>query len=68
MKTIDLLRTAGRAVKEALRKKGEMIMLSVGDQAPEFEVENDREETVRLSDQRGKTIVLWFYPKADTPG
>ncbi len=65
---MGLLRTAGRAVKEALRKKGEMIMLSVGDPAPDFEVENDREETVRLSDQRGKTIVLWFYPKADTPG
>ena len=68
MRTIDLLRMAGRAVKEALRKKGEMIMLSVGDQAPDFEVENDREQRVRLADQRGKTIVLWFYPKADTPG
>ncbi len=43
-------------------------MLSVGDQAPDFEVENDRQERVRLSNERGKTIVLWFYPKADTPG
>jgi peroxiredoxin Q/BCP len=31
-------------------------------------VETNRGETVKLSDQRGKTIVLWFYPKADTPG
>jgi len=68
MKSADMFRLAGRVVKEALRKKGEMVMLSVGDQAPDFEVEDHRGQTVRLSGQKGKTIVLWFYPKADTPG
>jgi peroxiredoxin len=68
MKTGDAFRTAGRALKEALRKKGETIMLSVGDEAPDFEVLDHRDKTARLSDQRGKSTVLWFYPKADTPG
>ena len=43
-------------------------MLSIGDTAPDFEVRDHRGNTVRLSGQKGKTIVLWFYPKADTPG
>ena len=68
MRTADKMRLAGRTLKEALRKKGEAIMLSVGDQAPDFEVEDHRGGRARLSDQRGKTIILWFYPKADTPG
>jgi peroxiredoxin len=68
MRTTDKIRTAGRALREALRKKGEAVMLSMGDQAPDFEVQDHRGDTVRLSNQRGKTIILWFYPKADTPG
>ena len=63
--TIELLR---RAFRDLLRRKGEAKMLNVGDTAPDFEVETHRGERLRLSDQRGKTIVLWFYPKADTPG
>ena len=53
---------------ELLRRKGESKMLNVGDAAPDFTVQTHRGETVKLSDQRGKTIVLWFYPKADTRG
>lgn len=68
MKAGALFRFAGRAVKEALRKKGETVMLSIGDTAPDFEVRDHRGNTVRLSGQKGRTIVLWFYPKADTPG
>jgi thioredoxin-dependent peroxiredoxin len=45
-----------------------MPMLSPGDPAPEFAVADHSGRTVRLSDYRGKTVVLWFYPKADTPG
>ena len=56
------------ALRELLRRKGEMKMLNVGDAAPDFTVRNHRGETVSLADQRGKSIVLWFYPKADTPG
>lgn len=43
-------------------------MLATGSKAPEFEVEDHEGNTVRLSDYRGKNVVLWFYPKADTPG
>jgi peroxiredoxin Q/BCP len=43
-------------------------MLQAGDQAPDFEVRDHQGRTVRLSDYRGKDVVLWFYPKADTPG
>ena len=43
-------------------------MLKVGDVAPEFEVSDHTGGQVRLSDLRGKRVVLWFFPKADTPG
>jgi thioredoxin-dependent peroxiredoxin len=43
-------------------------MLEPGSQAPDFEVRDHTGRTVRLSDYRGKNVVLWFYPKADTPG
>ena len=36
--------------------------------APEFELTSDAGEIVRLSDLRGKPVVLYFYPKDDTPG
>jgi peroxiredoxin Q/BCP len=39
-----------------------------GKPAPEFELESDSGETVRLSDLRGKPVVLYFYPKDDTTG
>jgi len=43
-------------------------VLSEGEQAPDFELANQDGEPVRLSDLRGRTVVLYFYPKADTPG
>ena len=43
-------------------------MLKVGDQAPDFEAVDHRGRKVKLSDFRGSKVVLWFYPKADTPG
>jgi peroxiredoxin Q/BCP len=39
-----------------------------GKPAPDFELKSDKGETVRLSDLRGKPVVLYFYPKDDTPG
>jgi len=39
-----------------------------GQQAPDFELTSDAGETVKLSDLRGKPVVLYFYPKDDTPG
>ena len=43
-------------------------MLSPGDRAPDFTLPDQHGNPVRLSDLRGKTVVLYFYPKADTPG
>ena len=43
-------------------------MLQVGEQAPGFSVQDHAGATVNLSDYAGKTIVLWFYPRASTPG
>ncbi len=44
------------------------MALKEGDQAPVFEVEDDTGKPFRLSDLKGQEVVLYFYPKADTPG
>lgn len=43
-------------------------MLKEGEQAPEIQVRTEAGEPFRLSDLRGQRVVLYFYPKADTPG
>ena len=43
-------------------------MLAVGSQAPDFTVLTDEGKQVSLRDYRGNWVVLYFYPKADTPG
>jgi thioredoxin-dependent peroxiredoxin len=43
-------------------------VIEEGKPAPDFEVQSDSGETVKLSDFRGKTVVLYFYPKDNTPG
>src|SRR4051812_3764847 len=43
-------------------------MVEEGKPAPDFELDNDAGEKVKLSDLRGKQVVLYFYPKDDTPG
>ncbi len=43
-------------------------MLQAGDLAPDFTMEADKGGRVSLKDLRGKTVVLYFYPKDDTPG
>ena len=45
-----------------------MAELKVGDAAPDFEAVSDSGETVKLSDLRGKKVVLYFYPKDNTTG
>ncbi len=45
-----------------------MPLLQPGDSAPDFELQNDAGETVVLSEHRSKPVVLFFYPKDDTPG
>ena len=43
-------------------------MVEEGKPAPEFELATDAGETVSLASLRGKNVVLYFYPKDDTPG
>ena len=43
-------------------------MLKTGDAAPDFKATDHLGRAHALGDYRGKTLVLWFYPKADTPG
>ncbi|RKS52968.1 peroxiredoxin Q/BCP [Gillisia mitskevichiae] len=45
-----------------------MIKLKVGDTAPEFSVKDQDGNTISLKDYKGKKVVLFFYPKASTPG
>ena len=44
------------------------VMLEAGTQAPEFSVMAHDGTTVTLSEFRGKKVILWFYPKANTGG
>ncbi len=43
-------------------------MLEVGQSAPSFQLANSQNNTVNLTDYQGHLLVLFFYPKADTPG
>lgn len=50
------------------RSQRRRYMLNPGDMAPDFTVRDHTGRTHSLSEYRGKSVVLWFYPKADTPG
>ena len=43
-------------------------MLEPGDPAPDFTATAHDGRTIRLADHRGKKVLLWFFPRADTPG
>ena len=43
-------------------------MLNIGDKAPDFTLLDQDENHVSLSDYKGQEIVIWFFPKASTPG
>ncbi|MEM6894035.1 MAG: thioredoxin-dependent thiol peroxidase [Bacteroidota bacterium] len=45
-----------------------MNMLKVGDKVPEFSAKDQDGNTVNLSDYKGKKLVVFFYPRANTPG
>jgi peroxiredoxin Q/BCP len=42
--------------------------MNVNDKAPDFSLANEDGQTISLKDYRGKDVVLFFYPKANTPG
>ena len=45
-----------------------MTHLKIGDKAPDFKQINQNENTIELKDFEGKNLILFFYPKASTPG
>ena len=57
------VRTSLRAGASSLRR-----MLEIGENAPDFTLPDQDGNDVTLSDLKGQTVVLYFYPKADTPG
>ena len=44
------------------------MLLNVGDKAPAFNLLNQDEYLISLKDLKGEKFILWFYPKASTPG
>jgi peroxiredoxin Q/BCP len=44
------------------------MVLKIGDKAPEFKVNDENGKEVKLSDFQGKKVILYFYPKDQTPG
>jgi thioredoxin-dependent peroxiredoxin len=50
------------------RERSGEIAMDVNDKAPDFTLPDENEKPVSLKDFRGKTVVLFFFPKADTPG
>ena len=44
------------------------MLLDVGSNAPDFSLPNQNGELISLSDFKGKKVIIWFYPKANTPG
>ncbi len=44
------------------------MTVHIGETIPDIEIPATGDQSIRLSDLRGQTLVLWFYPKASTPG
>lgn len=60
------LRTGKYSNNESLNKR--IMMLNIGDKAPDFTLFNQAEESIALSDFKGQQVIIWFFPKASTPG
>ena len=43
-------------------------MLQIGEPAPDFTLTSHQRKQIALAKLRGRKVVLWFYPEADTPG
>jgi hypothetical protein len=56
----------GTLLRRLLRRPP--AMLAIGSKAPDFDLPAHDGSRARLADFAGKRVLLWFYPKADTPG
>jgi len=57
-----------RTFLKRLVRRETQPMLQAGELAPDFRLNDHNGHAVSLADLRGRRAVLWFYPKADTPG
>lgn len=57
-----------QAMKEISAPKKPAVTLKAGQRAPDFKLLSDTGKEVHLSDYRGKKVILYFYPKDNTPG
>jgi peroxiredoxin len=64
MAFIDIL----KLLLQTLKRKEHPPMLQPGAPAPQFTVQTHEDKPLSLVDLKGKKVLLWFYPKADTPG
>lgn len=53
---------------EPISRREDRTVLRIGDPAPDFTVLTHEGKEFSLAALRGKKVLLWFYPKADTPG
>ena len=44
------------------------MYLNIGDRAPDFNVKNYNGKTIKLNDFKNNQLIIWFFPKASTPG
>jgi len=59
--------TTVATVRYNSERNGEALMV-INDKAPDFSLPDENGKHVSLKDFRGKSVVLFFFPKADTPG
>jgi len=59
--------TTVATVRYNSERNGEALM-DINDKAPDFSLPDENRKNVSLKDFRGKSVVLFFFPKADTPG
>jgi cytochrome oxidase Cu insertion factor (SCO1/SenC/PrrC family) len=66
--TDDTPETTPAGDEDMFFKKKDDGLLAVGSPAPDFSVPDQDGKIRKLSDYKGTRVLLWFYPKADTPG
>lgn len=60
---------SGKVIKKTIKKSGTItVHLKIGDMAPDFSLLDQNGKTVTLSEFKGKKVVVYFYPRALTPG
>jgi peroxiredoxin Q/BCP len=67
-KTTTTAKPAAKAAKGENSKAARVAVLAVGDKAPAFALADQSGAIHKLSDHKGRKLLIYFYPKADTPG